>query len=58
MKVPANTTKINAIKNKTIGTIDKIPNKAPNVDSLFFSDFLYKNLLKIKHKKLTQEQKI
>ncbi len=44
------------IRNKTIGTIDKIPNNDPNVDNLLFSLFLYRYLLQIKHSIITQEQ--
>jgi len=44
------------IRNKTIGTIDKIPNNDPNVDNLLFSLFLYRCLLQIKHSIITQEQ--
>ncbi len=44
------------IRNKTIGTIDKIPNNDPNVDNLLFSLFLYRCLLQIKHRIIIQEQ--
>lgn len=45
-------------KNKTIGTIDKIPNSEPIVASFLFSPFLYKYLLQIKHNIAIQEQYI
>ena len=49
-------TKKKITKNKTIGVIDKNPNNEPNIDSLFFSPFLSRNLLQMKHNITIQEQ--